>query len=95
MGEHRPKLSDDALLAAVCVGGGSADATTVQHVLAKGLNQAPDLEYIDERLVRLHRAGLVSLVHSHGDKGPQVRLTHRGLFRLDALGHTPVSPPTD
>ena len=91
----RPKLSDDDLLAAVCGHDGLCDAVSLRRCLRDRIGADVALSYIEERVERLHRAGLVRVFRPHAGDQPLFRLTQTGIDRLRDLESEPVRPPTD
>jgi Mn-dependent DtxR family transcriptional regulator len=92
---HDLQVSDDEVLAVICVLGANARVETVRHALAERLSAEVSLASTVGRLRRLREGGLVRVVARGGAEDDEVRLTAVGVERLRALQREPITPPTD
>jgi hypothetical protein len=94
MQTDRPYLSDDDLLAEICVLGHEASNVGLCSALAVRFGGVTR-HYVDERLERLQAARLVSCSPPLKGRHPtvcSVRLTAAGVERLCALQREPLAP---
>jgi phosphotransferase system HPr-like phosphotransfer protein len=92
---HDLQVSDDVVLAVICLLGANARVDTVRHALAERLTAEVSLASTAGRLRCLREAGLVRVVARGVAEDDQVRLTAVGVERLRALQREPLTPPTD
>jgi hypothetical protein len=92
---HDLQVSDDEVLAVICVLGANARVETVRHALAERLSAQVSLASMVGRLQRLCDGGLVRVLAGRVAGDDQVRLTAVGVERLQALQREPLTPPTD
>jgi hypothetical protein len=90
-----PKLSDDDLLALISQLGRDACAAEMRDALTARTRAEVSLGYVDQRIERLLRGGLVRLVFARTLRDRCVRLTAVGVERLQALQREPKGARTN
>jgi DNA-binding HxlR family transcriptional regulator len=84
-------IGDDDLLAAVCAASPDSRVPTIRRRIQACLGVEMSDETLEQRLERLHEAGLVRRFQPEASAAPEFHLTELGVQRLAALEYEPPS----